>query len=101
MNPAQNARAVSQERSPGIGRALLDSLEPDDLAELADRLAPFLPQPATDDDWLTTPAAAAYLQMSIHSLHRLTSQRRIPFHQQRPNAKTYFRRSELDEWRSR
>ena len=45
-------------------------------------------------------AAAAYLGLSIHALHRLSAERRIPASQERPGARLYFRRDELDRWRS-
>jgi len=84
----------------GLTRALLAELGPEDLAELAERLAPYLRLPsATEDKWLDAKAAAAYLGISIHALHRLTSERRIPFSQDRPGARCYFRRSDLVEWR--
>jgi excisionase family DNA binding protein len=82
-----------------IARALLDELEPDDLEWLAQRLAPFLPTP-TADGWLDTKATAEHLGISVHALHRLVADRRIPFTQERPGAKCYFRRSDLDAWRS-
>ena len=83
-----------------LGRALLAQLEPEDLAGLAERLAPFLRTPAASDDgWLNTKQAAEYLGISVHALHRLTAERRIPLHQDRPGARCFFRRSELDEWR--
>jgi len=82
-------------------RALLADLDPEDLRELAERLAPFLPPPAapTPDRWLTTREAAEYLGMSVPALHRLTAERAIPFEQDGPGAKCYFKRSELDDWR--
>ncbi len=83
-----------------LARALLDQLGPEDLAELADRLAPYLQAPArSEDGWMNAKQAADYLGISIHALHRLTAERRIPFTQERPGARCYFRRSELDEWR--
>jgi helix-turn-helix protein len=83
-----------------LSRALLDDLGPDELADLADRLAPFLrPMATTHDGWLDTMAAAAHLGISIHALHRLTAERAIPFSQASPGAKCYFRRSDLDAWR--
>ena len=55
-----------------LAKALLDELEPGDLAVLAERLAPYLaPAPApADDGWLTTKDAAAYLGVSVNSLHK-------------------------------
>lgn len=84
-----------------IGRALLDELEPDDLRHLAAVLAPFLPAPTSgsDDGWLTTKQAAAYLGLSVDAIHRHTSARTIPFEQSGPGAKCYFRRDALDDWR--
>jgi excisionase family DNA binding protein len=84
-----------------LGRALLDELSPDDLAELARRLAPHLPTPAapTEDGWLTTREAADYLGLSVHALHRLTGARTIAFEQAKPGGKCWFRRSDLDAYR--
>lgn len=82
-----------------LARVLLDQLEPEDLAELARLLAPYLQAPASDDGWMNAKHAAEHLGISIHALHRLTAERRIPFHQERPGARCYFRRSELDQWR--
>jgi excisionase family DNA binding protein len=83
-----------------LGRALLNQLGPDDLEQLAERLAPFLTPAAPTDGWLTTHQAADYLGLSVDAVHRLTSQRRIPFSQERPRAKCFYRRADLDAWRS-
>jgi hypothetical protein len=83
-----------------LGRALLDHLSPDDLADLAERLAPYLRPAQTDGGWLDTKAAAAHLGISTHAMHRLSAERAIPFSQSAPGAKCYFRRSDLDEWRA-
>jgi excisionase family DNA binding protein len=85
-----------------LARALLDELGLDDLAELAQRLAPYLPAPAqpTEDRWLSTAEAAAYLAMTPNALHKLTARRCIPFEQDKPGAKCWFRRSDLDAWRA-
>ena len=85
-----------------LARALLDELGPDDLAELAERLQPFLRRPdAGADEWLDSKRAAAHLGVSLHALHRLTASRDVPFRQDRPGGRCYFRRSELDDWRGR
>jgi predicted DNA-binding transcriptional regulator AlpA len=84
-----------------LGRALLDDLGPDELADLADKLAPYLRLAAeTPDGWLDTKAAAEHLGVSVNALYRLVRERRVPFSQSAPNAKLWFRRSELDEYRS-
>jgi excisionase family DNA binding protein len=85
-----------------LGRALVDQLGPDDLEQLAERLAPYLrpvDPPPVDDGWLTTKTAAAYLGMSVNALHKATAERRIPFSQSGPGARCYFRRADLDDWR--
>ena len=83
-----------------LARALLDELGPGDLAELAQRLAPYLGAPkAPEDRWLDSKAAAEHLGISLHALHRRTSARTIPFSQERPGGRCYFRRSDLDAWR--
>jgi excisionase family DNA binding protein len=85
-----------------LARALLDELSEADLRALAERLRPFLSnQDTAEDGWLTARDAAAYVGLSVHALHRLTAERSIPFHQDGPGCKLWFRRSELDQWRSR
>ena len=84
-----------------LGRALLEQLGPEDLERLAERLGPFLHGPAPEADaWLDSKGAAAHLGISLHALHRLTADRRVPFSQSGPGARCWFRRSELDTWRS-
>ena len=56
--------------------------------------------PSEPDGWLDARGAAAHLGISRHALHRLSSERRIPCSQERPGGRLYFRRSELDRWRS-
>ena len=84
-----------------LGRALLESLGPEDLDVLAEalvpRLVPRLAEPS--DEWLDSKRAATYLGLTLDSLHKLIHDRAIPFYQERPAAKCWFRRSELDTWR--
>jgi excisionase family DNA binding protein len=84
-----------------LAAALIAQLDDDALAELAARLGPFLlrAEPAEGDRWLNTRQAAEYLGISPNALHKLTAARAIPFEQERPGAKCWFRRSELDAWR--
>jgi hypothetical protein len=60
---------------------------------LTDRLAA-----RTDDRWLDTAEAAAYVGRTPAALHKLTAAQAIPFAQDGPRAKCYFRRSDLDRW---
>lgn len=74
----------------------------DELDRLAERVADLITtrlQPPADE-WLTTRQAAGHLGMSVDALHKLTAGRQIPVHQDRPGARCWFRRSELDEWRA-
>lgn len=57
--------------------------------------------PATvEDGWLNSRDAVRYLGLtSLHALHKLTAARQVPFVQDRPGARCWFRRSDLDRWR--
>lgn len=74
------------------------------LDALADRLAPrvavLLRGEVGTDQWLDSSQAADYLGMTRDALHKHTSARTIPFEQEGPGCKLYFRRSALDRWRS-
>lgn len=84
-----------------LASAVVAQLDDDTLAELAMRLAPFLPRSERPDHdgWLSTRQAARYLGVTPNALHKLTAARAIPFAQDTPGAKCWFRRSELDAWR--
>ena len=87
-----------------LARALLADLTSDELRWLADELAPYLPDRSSrgaSDAWLNSRQAAEHLGLSVHALHRLTSARQVPFHQDGPGCRCWFRRAELDAWRSR
>ena len=92
-----------------LARAILDALrsDPAACAELADLLAPHvwkrMEAPATQpqDGWLDTNRAAEYLGITTNGLHKLTASRSIPFEQDGPGCRCWFRRSELDAWRER
>lgn len=77
---------------------------PELLDALADRLAPrvaaLLHEGADADQWFDSAQAADYLGMTKNALHKLTSAREIPFEQEGPGHKLYFRRSKLDRWRT-
>jgi excisionase family DNA binding protein len=83
-----------------LGRALVEALDDEALALLAERLEPHTRGASADvDNWLDARAAAAYLGISVDALHKLAAARRLPFEQEGPGRKLYFRRSELDAWR--
>ena len=53
-----------------------------------------------DGRWLDAKQAADYLGLSINALHKLTAARQLPAEQEAPGHKLWFRRSQLDHWRS-
>jgi hypothetical protein len=73
------------------------------LAEaVAERVAAMLtgPRHAIADEWLDTRRAAEHLGIGRDSLRRLAAARAIPTEQAGVGCKLYFRRSDLDAWRS-
>jgi len=87
-----------------LARAVPASLDDAALDSLADRLAPrlarrFVAVARPENEWLTARAAAKHLGISVTALHKLTSSRMIPFEQDGPGCKLWFRRAELDAWR--
>jgi hypothetical protein len=80
----------------GLARALLDELGPGDLAELAERLKPYL---SGEDGWLGTREAAAYAGCTVPALRYAMAKGEVEFEQRVPGGKVYFRRSALDRWR--
>jgi excisionase family DNA binding protein len=77
-------------------------LSDDDLDRLADRIASRLGprlEPATDDGWMDSREAAEYLGISRDALKRHMAARSIPFAQDGPGSRCYFKRADLDAWR--
>ena len=70
-----------------LARALLDALGPDDLAELAERLRPFL---TADDGWLSAKDAAVYAGCSIHALRHAVAKGELEHEQHVPGGKVYL-----------
>lgn len=91
-------------RDIGWAVAMIEALDDQTLAVLAKRLTPYLQQQDSEgapDRWLSAKDAAAHLGISVHALHKLSAAREIPFEQDGPGCKLWFRRSELDRWRQR
>lgn len=87
-----------------LARAILDALRSDSAA--CDELRALLniepQQPApSEDGWLDAKHAAQYLGLTTSGLHKLTAARLIPFEQDGPGCRCWFKRSELDAWRER
>ena len=90
-----------QHSAVGEGDRILDGF----IAQLADRvtaavLARLDVPIASDAEWLDSRHAADYLGVHRDTLRKLTAERAIPSEQDGPGCKLYFRRSDLDTWRS-
>jgi hypothetical protein len=85
-----------------LAHAIVDALRADDVAldELRALISIEAPSPPEPDAWMTAREAAAYLGFaSVHPLHKLTAARTIPFAQDAPGCRLFFKRSDLDDWR--
>lgn len=90
-----------------LATLIVEALDDAALDALAERLGPRLAArageaaaPTGGDRWLGSREAAHYLGLpSVHALHKLTAARSIPFAQDAPGARCYFRLSEIDRWR--
>lgn len=89
----ESARLVAHLMAPLAAELMANQLLP----QLADLLRE---QGEPVDGWLDSRQAADYLQVSLSTIHRLTAARSIPFEQSSPGSKCYFRRADLDAWRS-
>lgn len=95
-----NGRGGSVHAQSDLAIAFIEALDDDACTHLAERLRPYLRLVApTPDEWLDSEAAAAYLSLPRSTLHKLTAERAIPFEQDGPGCKLYFKRSALDAWR--
>jgi hypothetical protein len=91
---------------PHLAFAFVEALDDAALSRLAERIGPYISDqlttrlPPTDSDrWLDARQAAAHLGLSVAALHKLTAARAIPFEQDGPGCRLWFRRTELDRWR--
>jgi excisionase family DNA binding protein len=67
-------------------------------AEIAERVTDRLSQ-QSEDGWMDSKEAAAYLKVPLSTLHKWTAEGTIPFTQDSPGARCFFLRSQLDRWR--
>jgi len=83
--------------SSPLARALIDELQPEDLAELAHRLLPYL---SAGNEWLDTRAAARYAGCTVAALHCAMSRDQVRYEQRTPGGRARVRRADLDAWRA-
>jgi excisionase family DNA binding protein len=95
---ARAARLTAHPRGPALKLTL--ELAPDQLAELAVRVANLLSTsasgPATRSPYLTVAEAAEYLRCSRERIHALLTQRRLARH--KDGGRTLILRSELESY---
>jgi excisionase family DNA binding protein len=83
------------------GKAVLDELLGQLVELVAERVATKLLAPTgVENEWLDTRRAAEYLGVHRDGLRRLAAEGVIPAEQAGAGCKLYFRRSDLDAWRS-
>ncbi len=106
--PTWELRAVPSNPQPRtvdevdtLRNRLLDELIGQLADEIADRVAARIVagQPARDG-WLDTRGAAAYLGVHRDTIRRLAAESVLPAQQAGARCKLYFRRRDLDDWRS-
>lgn len=79
-----------------LGRALIASLDAEDVEVLADLLRPGLaPEPASDR-WLDVGEAADHLRCPKSRIYSLVSAKRIPH--EKDGSRLLFSRGDLDRW---
>jgi excisionase family DNA binding protein len=94
MNP-------TREEAPSVRAPLADAMTIEALADvLAEKVAARLPRWQVEDGWMTSAMAADYLAVPLSTLRKLTAAGSIPFTQDIPGGRCYFKRSELDQWRA-
>ena len=49
-------------------------------------------------EWLSVESAARYLDVAQERVRKLIARRAVPYYQEAPGCRIFFRRSELDEW---
>jgi excisionase family DNA binding protein len=96
-NAVDTTRSADDE-SPQLIDILIDRLADRVATALAQRLA--APTAQADAEWLDSRAAAEYLGLHRDTLRRLAAERAIPAEQDAPGCKLFFRRPDLDEWRT-
>lgn len=84
-----------------ILRALVADADEATLRDLAERLRPWLAPAAVEepDRWVETREAARIVGLSRNAMHKLTAAREVPFSQDTPGGKCYFRVRDLHGWR--
>jgi len=96
----EGSKGTEASGSAALTLAFIEALDDEACVLLAERLGPYLGSVySPPDEWLDANAAAEYLSLPRSTLHKLTAEHAIPFAQDGPGCKLYFKRSALDAWR--
>ena len=82
-----------------IPDGILDAIVAAVVARAIELLGAQLEQEAWPE-WMSVEKAAKYLDVSPERLRKLQARREIPFHQEAPGCRVFFRRHDLDDWMS-
>jgi excisionase family DNA binding protein len=84
---------------PPVPTLALDRDTVEALAEAVAARVEALAERAREDGWMTSAEAARYLAVPISTLRKWTAAGAVPFSQDMPGGRCYFKRGELDRWR--
>ena len=82
-------------------RLLIQGEQVSALAALVANLLRAQPQPSGSEswpEWMNVDTAARYLDCTPERVRKLVARREIPYHQEAPGCRIFFRRPELDTW---
>ncbi len=80
-----------------LARAIIDQLDPEDVAALAELLRPHL---EATDRWLSVRDAASYAGASVNAVRHAIGSGALEHEQRCAGGKVWVRRSAIDAWRS-
>ena len=83
-----------------VAMAIVVQLADDQLAALAEKVAALIAA-RTPPEWMSADRAAAYLGVTRKAVYHYMERSGLPYHQDDHGGKLWFKRSELDGWRSR
>jgi hypothetical protein len=82
-------------------RSQLDNEDVEAIARrVVELLREELREQRSEDPWLHSRQAADHLGISLHALRHLVARQAVPYVQDRPGSKIFFRASQLDAWRA-
>ena len=92
-NTEKEQRAISLQLSGEALAQLIEQISEHVLAKLAEN-----GQQSGWPEWMSVETAAAYLDVSAERVRKLQARSEIPYYQEAPNCRVFFRRQELDQW---